>query len=223
MKKKTINNQYENYISKQQGISFMQSEKWSHVKTDWLSERILLKDEYDDIQGAVQMLVKKIPFLHSALIYIPRGPVCDMHDQYTLSKLTELIKLYAQKYNAFMVRMDPMIDYNDTQAVSLLTSLGFRYDPNKAEDNTIQSQKNYILNIAGKTSEQVFNSFHPKWRYNIRTATRKGVQCIYDSSKLDDSMAFNRSWLQSLPGHILRAYVLAFSRVIVLKWAVNTE
>lgn len=177
---------YESYVSKQQGISFMQSEKWGCVKTDWLSEQILLKDEFGNIQGALQMLVKKIPFLHISFIYIPRGPFCDMYDKYTLGKLTGLIKLYAQKYNAFMVRIDPMIDYNDTQAVRLLTSLGFHYNPNKSEDDMIQSQKNYILNIAGKTSEQVFDNFHPKWRYNIRTAIRKGVQCVYDSRKLDD-------------------------------------
>ena len=186
MDNKTLKNEYESYVSKQQGISFMQSEKWSRVKTDWLSEQILLKDECGYVHGAVQMLIKKIPFLHTAFIYAPRGPVCDMHDKYAVKRLTELIRLYAQKYNAFMVRIDPMIDHSDTQAIGLLTSAGFRYDPNRSEDDMIQSQKNYILNIAEKTSEQVFDSFHPKWRYNIRTAIRKGVLCVADKSRLDD-------------------------------------
>ena len=154
MDNKTLKNEYESYVSKQQGISFMQSEKWSNVKTDWLSEQILLKDECGYVQGAMQMLIKKIPFLPTAFIYVPRGPVCDMHDKYVVKRLTELIRLYAQKYNAFMVRIDPMIEHNDTQAIDLLISLGFRYNPNKCEDDMIQSQKNYILNIAGKTSEQ---------------------------------------------------------------------
>lgn len=186
MDNKTLKKQYESYVSKQQGISFMQSEKWSKVKTDWLSEQILLKDECGYVQGAVQMLIKKIPFLHTAFIYVPRGPVCDMHDKYAVKRLTELIRLYAQKYNAFMVRIDPMIEHNDTQAIALLTSTGFRYDLHKSEDDMIQSQKNYILNIAGKTSEQIFDGFHPKWRYNIRTAIRKEVRCVTDSSRLDD-------------------------------------
>ena len=186
MDNKTLKNEYESYVSKQQGISFMQSEKWSRVKTDWLSEQILLKDECGYVHGAVQMLIKKIPFLHTAFIYAPRGPVCDMHDKYAVKRLTELIRLYAQKYNAFMVRIDPMIYHSDTQAIGLLTSAGFRYDPNRSEDDMIQSQKNYILNIAEKTSEQVFDSFHPKWRYNIRTAILKGVRCFADNSRLDD-------------------------------------
>ena len=186
MEIKILENEYESYVSKQQGISFMQSVKWSKVKKDWLSEQILLKDECGYVHGAVQMLIKKIPFLRTAFIYIPRGPVCDLHDKYAVKRLTELIRLYAQKYNAFMVRMDPMIDHSDTQAIGLLTSDGFHYDPNRSEDDMIQSQKNYILNIAGKTSEQVFDSFHPKWRYNIRTAIRKGVRCVSDNSRLDD-------------------------------------
>ena len=168
MDNKTLKNGYESYVSKQQGISFMQSEKWSKVKTDWLSEQILLKDECGYVQSAVQMLIKKIPFLHTAFIYVPRGPVCDMHDKYAVKRLTELIRLYAQKYNVFMVRIDPMIDHKDTQAIELLTSVGFSYDPNRSEDDMIQSQKNYILNIAGKTSEQVFDSFHP---YSRRKTT----------------------------------------------------
>ena len=186
MKNLKMKDQYESYVSKQPGVSFMQSEKWSIVKKEWLSEQILLKDEFGYIQGAVQMLIKKIPFLHTAFIYVPRGPVCDMHDKYAVKRLTEVIKLYAQKYNAFMVRIDPMILHTDTQAIELLTSLGYRYDAHKPEDDMIQSQKNYILNIAEKTSEQVFDSFHPKWRYNIRTAIRKGVRCVFDDSRLDD-------------------------------------
>ena len=84
MDNKILKNEYESYVSKQQGISFMQSEKWSKVKTDWLSEQILLKDECGYVHGAVQMLIKKIPFLHTSFIYVPRGPVCDMHDKYAV-------------------------------------------------------------------------------------------------------------------------------------------
>ena len=76
-----LKNEYESYVSKQQGISFMQSEKWSKVKTDWLSEQILLKDECGYVQSAVQMLIKKIPFLHTSFIYVPRGPLIDNIDR----------------------------------------------------------------------------------------------------------------------------------------------
>lgn len=178
--------QYENFVSQQPGVSFMQSENWSRVKPEWLSEQILLKDEAGNVQGAAQMLIKKIPFLHTSFVYLPRGPVCDLHDKKTMSKMIELIKQRAKKYHAFMVRVDPMIDHTDTKAINILRSLGFRYDENKSEDDMIQSQKNYILKIDGRTKEQVFDNFHPKWRYNIRTAIRNGVQCVVDETKLDD-------------------------------------
>ena len=81
MDNKTLKNEYESYVSKQQGISFMQSEKWSKVKTDWLSEQILFKDECGYVHGAVQMLIKKTPFLHTSFIYVPRGPLIDNIDR----------------------------------------------------------------------------------------------------------------------------------------------
>ena len=65
----------------------MQSEKWSRVKTNGPSEQILLKDECGYVQGAVQMLIKKIPFQHTAF-YAPGGPVCDMHDIQAIKLLT---------------------------------------------------------------------------------------------------------------------------------------
>ena len=182
----TMTDQYEHYVSGCRGVSFMQSSKWALVKSGWLSEQLLLTDEHGNIDGAVQLLIKRIPLLHTAFIYAPRGPVCDGYDGRILRRLTEQIRLYAHQYNAFMVRLDPMIDYSDTQTIRLLTSLGYRYDPQRPEDDQIQSQKNYLLNIEGKSPEQVFDGFHPKWRYNIRTAIRKGVHCVYDSSRLDD-------------------------------------
>lgn len=177
--------EFESFVSGYPGVSFMQSEMWSHVKKEWGSERIVVKDENGNIQGAVQLLIKKIPVLDTAFVYAPRGPVCDLHDKNVLAKLTEQMKIVAKKYHAFMIRIDPMIYYTDNETVEILKSLGYRYDANRSEDNMIQSQKNYVLNIAGKTSEQVFDNFHSKWRYNIRTAIRKGVKCTYDSGDLD--------------------------------------
>lgn len=43
MDNKKLKNEYESYVSKQQSVSFMQPEKWSKVKTDWLSEQMLSK------------------------------------------------------------------------------------------------------------------------------------------------------------------------------------
>lgn len=44
-----------------------------------------------------------------------------------------------------------------------------------------------MLNIEGKTPEEVMAGFHSKWRYNIRVAQRHGVECkVCDKSHIDE-------------------------------------
>lgn len=186
MKNENRMESYENYVSQQPHVSFMQSKHWAAVKEGWLSERLLLTDANGHIHAAVQLLIKQIPLLHTAFVYVPRGPVCAYDDTMLLKSLTEQIRQCARRYHAFMVRLDPMIAYDDTHTIQRLTSLGYRYDPYRSEDDQIQSQKNYLLPIHAQTKEQLFTAFHPKWRYNIRLAVRKGVRCVVDNNRLDD-------------------------------------
>lgn len=177
---------YESFVSQFRNVSFMQSKKWSLVKEGWQSDRLVLKDKEGNVKGAVQLLVKKIPYLRTNFVYAPRGPVCDPHDKETLAKLTDMMKDYAKKKKAFVFRVDPMIPHDDTEAVEILKSLGYSYDVNRSEDYMIQSLKNYVLRINGRTEQEVFDSFHQRWRYKIRTAIKKGVRCEYENTSLDD-------------------------------------
>ena len=176
---------YEKFVISAKNVSFMQSECWQKLKKSWSSERIVIRDEFGNIEGAMQILIKKIPFLNTCFMYAPRGPVCDMHDVNTLRLLIDRAKLLAEKYNAFMLKIDPMILYDDYEAINILKGMGFRYNPDVPEDDCVQSLINYVLDIDGRSKEEVFNSFHSKWRYNIRLAGRKGVECDYHNSNLD--------------------------------------
>lgn len=177
--------EYEKFVMSSENVSFMQSECWQRVKKEWGSEKIIVRDEFGNINGAMQILIKKIPFLNTCFMYAPRGPVCDIRDTYTLRQLIERAKLLADKYNAFVLKLDPMIPYDDYESVNILTGMGFRHNPDMPEDNSVQSLQNYILDIGNRTGEEVFGSFHSKWRYNIRLAKRRGVECDYHNSSLD--------------------------------------
>ncbi len=178
--------QYEKFAAGSKNVSFMQSECWSKVKQGWESEQVILTDDNGKELAAAQLLFKKFSFLHTSFAYAPRGPVCDVHDKETLAKLTEKMKEVAAKHHAFLIRVDPMVLQDDKEAIDNLNSVGFRQNLKKTEDDTIQSLKNYVLPLEGKTEEEIFQNFHPKWRYNVRTAIRKGVECVVDNSKVDD-------------------------------------
>lgn len=179
--------EYERFVFLNEFGSFTQSEKWSNVKCEWKVEKVTVCNDSGEIVGTMQILIKKIPFMKTVLMYSPRGPVCDYHDLKILKEIIDKARFIARKYNAYMLKIDPLIDYRDTESINNLKSLGFEYNENTPEDNTIQCQRNYILDIKEKSEDEVFSLFHSKWRYNIRLASRKGVSCgYYGADKLND-------------------------------------
>ncbi len=111
--------------------NFMQSVNWAKVKNSWNAEYIEVCDKNGNIEGTMLVLVKKIPFLKTAMLYAPRGPVCDMHNKGVLERIFEKLCEIAKKYNAYLLKIDPLIDERDIFAISNLKSLGFEYHPER--------------------------------------------------------------------------------------------
>ncbi len=177
--------EYEKYVSSVRPGSFMQASDWIKVKAGWECERIAIRDDAGNIKGAMQLLIRRIPVVGTCYMYAPRGPVCDLHDKQAVAELTELAVETAKKHHAYILKVDPMVESDDKEAIGNLVAAGFQA-PNNAEDELIQSLKNYILEINGRSEEEVFASFDSKWRYKIRVAERKGVVCRYENNNLDD-------------------------------------
>lgn len=180
----------EKFICSAKRGSFTQSEYWQAVKSGWESERIILKDKSGSITADMLVLIKRIPFFNTALMYSPRGPVCDFENMQVLRELMSEIKKLQKRHNAFMLKLDPAIEDNEKALIDNLISLGFNYAGDKAGYKNIQCRENYILELSGKTQEEVFKAFKPKYRYNIRLAIRKGVTCgSYGAEKVDEFFA----------------------------------
>ncbi len=63
-----------------------------------------------------------------------------------------------------------------------------------------------MLKINGRTKEEIFSSFHKKWRYNIRVAERKGVECrICGRESLDDFYGLMKETGESRLASVLEA------------------
>lgn len=178
-------NEYENFVIKNKG-PFTQSEKWANIKKGWINEQISVCDKSGNITASMQILIKTIPFLGVSFMYSPRGPVCDYKNIKAIEQLMCEADKIQRKYNGFMLKIDPMILSDDKAAIDNLKQSGFIYR-DKSDDTSVQCRSNYILRINNRSEEEVFDSFHKKWRYNIRLAERKGVTCdFYGEDKLDD-------------------------------------
>ena len=63
--------EYEKFVFLNSSGSFTQSENWCKIKTEWKSERIIIRDESGNIIGTMQILIKNIPLMNTVFMYAP--------------------------------------------------------------------------------------------------------------------------------------------------------
>ena len=184
---------YEAFVAGHDKAAFTQSLDWTKVKYNWDWEVVLSRDGTGTIRGGMLILLRKVPFFPTALAYAPRGPVCDLYDETVMADLIEGAKAVCQKHHAYLFRMDPTVEDGDRRFVALAKKLGFSFIPDMKDFTTLQIRPNYVLDLDGKTEEDILAGCHSKWRYNIRLAARKGVTCRWygaeDTAALDDFYA----------------------------------
>ena len=166
--------EYEQFASGH-AFSFMQSVNWTKVKTEWQHEVIVTRDDNGKICGGMLVLIREI-FPKVVLLYSPRGPVGDIHDKALWEELLKGVKILADRYDAFMFKVDPLVHEDDEEFISMAYSFGFTHLPKAREYDTIQRRYNYVLNL-NTDEDSLLMSFKSKCRYHIRLAQRSGVSC----------------------------------------------
>lgn len=181
----TNREKYVEFLQSHKKGHFLQSPEWAKLKSEWTNEVLLVEDEKGNIKGSMSILIRKVPYFKSTMMYSPRGPVCDIHDKEVIKELVAGIKELAQKYNAFILKVDPDVPSSDEEFKTIVKECGFKIKEN-VKDFTEVIQPRYVfrLNVENKTEEELLKSFHEKTRYNIRLAGRKGVT-IRDGGRED--------------------------------------
>ncbi len=188
-------NEYKAFIENHDRCNFQQSVEWSRVKENWENEVVLARDHNGKIIGSISVLIRKIP-IYGNMMYAPRGPICDIHDEEVLKKLTDGLKNLAKEKNAFVLKMEPDIVSSDTEFRKIAEKLGYKIkDDAKNFDEEIQPRYVFLLNIKGKTQDEIFEKFHSKTRYNIRLAVKKGVEIR--EGKREDLKDFHRIMVET--------------------------
>lgn len=174
---------YNEFVRNKRHASALQDLNWAHVKSsEWLSEAVYL-EKNGNITACMSLLIRR--FGNYSIIYAPRGPVCDIYDLSEVKELIKEVEPIAKKYNAFVLKFDPEIKY-DAKLEAIYKSNGFKVEnrDNKKHE-LIQPMYNMILNLEGKTEEEIFKGYSEKTRYNIRVAEKKGVTVRYSRSEED--------------------------------------
>ena len=168
---------YKKFLEEHERCNFQQSLEWAEIKKpNWTPEVILAEDEENNIIGPLCVLIRKMPIFGN-IMYSSRGPVCNIHDIAVMKQLTDGAKELAKKYNAMALRIEPDIESEDQVFRDVVTNLGYKIkDDAKDFKDEIQPRYVFRLDIKGKSEEEIMAGFHQKWRYNIRLATKKGVE-----------------------------------------------
>ncbi len=82
----------------------------------------------------------------------------------------------ARRHHSFVFRTDPDVPAGDTQFLDMMTKRGFTLRTAGKNFDGIQPRFVFRLSIEGMTEEEVLAHISQKTRYNIRLASKKGVE-----------------------------------------------
>jgi len=166
---------------------FLQTWEWGEVKrsTGWQPLPLVLEKE-GDIQGAMLILKRKLPLpiVNRSIFYAPRGPVIDVTDPEACTAIFKGTEKMAKEHRAVLLKIDPDIPISDQNFADYLKLANFQQNQTGPDFEGVQPAFVFRLDITPE-ADQLLDNMHPKTRYNIRLARRKGVTIRKAATKQD--------------------------------------
>lgn len=168
--------EYESFIQSHPQGHFCQSHLWGRQKTAWQFQAVVSRSADGRIKGSIGVMIRKAPLFPVSMLYICRGPVCDLEDTETLAELIEGARALAKQHRGYVIKMDPYVSVTNTAFKAELEKLGFKCMQDGRNFEGIQPRFVMHLDVEGKTEEEVLASFTQSHRRKVRTGPKKGVE-----------------------------------------------
>ncbi len=166
-----------NFIASQSDGQFLQSWQWGKFQEKVAGKIFRLAVFDGDEILAIATLIKKTLPMGKSYFFCPRGPIIKHtdNDVETIKFLFVEINKIAKSEGAIFMRFEPL-----QELPSLDSSLFIK------RTIDVEPKKSLILDLT-QTEDELLKQMHPKTRYNIRLATKKGVKIIKgDVKDFDD-------------------------------------
>lgn len=156
---------------------------WGEVKSvhGWEAKRLFLRveEDSDEIAGAVQVLIRHLPWPMKSLAYVPRGPIVD---EFNKTQLLDLLADYVkQNYHSVALSIEPdSVGYNVPQGW-------------KKSKNHILPAQTIILDLT-KSDTELLNDMTKKTRQYIRKSAGEimSIEKIRSREDLDKCLNIYR-------------------------------
>lgn len=189
--------EHDDFVKASSQTNLLQSASWAKVKDNWDNERIGFYKN-DQLVASASILIKPLP-LGMTMLYIPRGPIMDYHDQELLQFVLNSLKQFAKTKKALFIKFDPSLflvqaqigeDRKEQQetldVIQNLQKAGAIWvGRTESLDETIQPR--FQANIyKDNFSEELLSK---STRQAIRTARNKGIQVQFGGKELLDDFS----------------------------------
>lgn len=146
----------------------LQTAPWGDLKAGfgWRVRRLLLV-EHGEPRAGLQVLIRPLPLRFFSILYVPKGPVGEWQRPEIFRSLIAALDRLARETRAIWLRIEPDAVEGELQ----LDLLAFGFRP----ASPIQPRRTILVSLQAE-EEAILQAMHPKTRYNIRLAERKGVQ-----------------------------------------------
>ena len=138
----------ESFVSTHPKCHFLQSTYWPAAKPQWDWRGVLSRDESGAVRGALSILIRRMPG-GFALMYAPRGPVCDIRDTAVMRELFDGAAQVAKQCRGYLMQIDPDVLNSDEQFKRDMSALGFACEGDSLNFEGIQRRFVFRLDIAG--------------------------------------------------------------------------
>lgn len=133
---------------------------------------------------AASLVAAKPAFLGKSVFYAPGGPLLDYENEQVVKFFFEKLKAYAYSHNGYVLHIEPYYElierdrdgkaiengFNHQEALTNLKRVGFQEVPSDSPKYM------FVLDIKGKTKEEIFASFKQNTRNLVHRTEKKGIK-----------------------------------------------
>lgn len=157
-------------------------------KKNWSCDYLGLQDA-SGLHAAA--LLVSTPLRKFRYFYVPRGYLMDYQDTSLLQEFTEKLTVFMKERNGLYMKMDPYVAYlqrdcngdvveggfDHSAIVQSLTALGYQHQGfTVGYDEASQCRWMSVLDLRGKTAEQLLKAMNSQTRQNIKNTIKNNIK-----------------------------------------------